>query len=215
MERVLVIGAGSLARLIPDVAAACGDLELLGFVDVADERRFLKGDAAQFPVYGAAQFPGELKARLGDFSVLFGSSLRGQRSELIAQVKEAGLSFTSIIHPSVIIAQSAHLGQGILMLPGVIIGPGASIGDHVILNTAVTVDHDSVLQDSVIIGPGVHLAGGVVVSSGTFVGIGACSAPGVTIGHNCLIGAGSVITESIPDNVVAAGVPARVIRSRG
>lgn len=163
---------------------------------MADERRFLKGDAAQFPVYEAAQFPGELKARLGDFSVLFGSSLRGQRSELIAQVKETGLSFTSIIHPSVIIAQSAHLGQGILMLPGVIIGPGASI----ILNTAVTIDHDSVLQDGVIIGPGVHLAGGVVVSSGTFVGIGACSTPGVSIGHNCLI---------------AAGVPAKVIRSRG
>ena len=70
MERVLIIGAGPLARLIPDVTAACGDLELMGFVDVADERRFLSGDAASFPVYEAAQFPGELKARLGNFSVV-------------------------------------------------------------------------------------------------------------------------------------------------
>ena len=36
--------------------------------------------------------------------------------------------------------------------------------------------------------------------------------PGVTIGNNCVIGAGSVVTRDIPDNVFAAGNPARVIR---
>lgn len=37
--------------------------------------------------------------------------------------------------------------------------------------------------------------------------------PGVTIGANCVIGCGSVVTHDIPDNSVAAGVPARVIKS--
>jgi serine acetyltransferase len=37
--------------------------------------------------------------------------------------------------------------------------------------------------------------------------------PGSTIGDNCVIGAGSVVTRSIPPNSVAAGVPAKVIRS--
>lgn len=37
--------------------------------------------------------------------------------------------------------------------------------------------------------------------------------PGVTIGDNVVIGAGSVVTKDIPSNVVAAGVPARLIRS--
>jgi len=36
--------------------------------------------------------------------------------------------------------------------------------------------------------------------------------PGVTIGDNSVIGAGSVVTKDIPPNVVAAGVPCRVIR---
>lgn len=35
---------------------------------------------------------------------------------------------------------------------------------------------------------------------------------GVTIGDNSVIGAGSVVTKDIPPNVVAAGVPCRVIR---
>lgn len=36
--------------------------------------------------------------------------------------------------------------------------------------------------------------------------------PGVTIGDNTIIGAGSVVTKDIPANVIAAGVPCRVIR---
>lgn len=39
------------------------------------------------------------------------------------------------------------------------------------------------------------------------------SSPGVTIGNRCIIGAGSVVTKSIPDNSVAAGVPARVLKT--
>jgi sugar O-acyltransferase (sialic acid O-acetyltransferase NeuD family) len=201
--------------MIPDVVADCDNIELLGFVDVADEKRFLVGNAADFPVYERSLFPAELKGKLGDFSVLVAGSIKGLRPKIIEEVEGAGLSFVNVIHPSAIIAPSARIGQDILILPGVIIGSGVTIGDHVILNSAVTIDHDSLIEDSVSIGPGVHLAGGITVRSGTFIGIAACSANGVTIGRNCLIGAGSVVTEDIPDNVVAAGVPAKVIRSRG
>ena len=36
--------------------------------------------------------------------------------------------------------------------------------------------------------------------------------PGVTIGNNAVIGAGSVVTKDIPDNAIAVGNPARVLR---
>jgi acetyltransferase-like isoleucine patch superfamily enzyme len=39
--------------------------------------------------------------------------------------------------------------------------------------------------------------------------------PGVTIGDHCIIGAGSIVTTSIPPNSIAAGRPARVIRTIG
>lgn len=52
----------------------------------------------------------------------------------------------------------------------------------------------------------------VTIGSDVWVGGSAVICPGVTIGSKTVIGAGSVVTKSIPDNVVAAGNPCRVIR---
>jgi maltose O-acetyltransferase len=53
----------------------------------------------------------------------------------------------------------------------------------------------------IVIGDNVWLGGGVVVC------------PGVTIGADTVVGAGAVVTEDLPDGVLAAGVPARVVRA--
>ena len=55
-------------------------------------------------------------------------------------------------------------------------------------------------------GKEIHIGDNVWVGGNTVIN------PGVTIGNNVVIGSGSVVTKDIPDNVVAAGVPCRVIR---
>lgn len=52
----------------------------------------------------------------------------------------------------------------------------------------------------------------VIIGDGSFIGFGAHISPGVTIGKYCVIGAGSVVTKSISDYSVVAGVPAKVIK---
>lgn len=52
----------------------------------------------------------------------------------------------------------------------------------------------------------------VTIGSDVWVGGGAIILPGVTIGSKTVIGAGSVVTKDIPDGVVAAGNPCRIIR---
>jgi maltose O-acetyltransferase len=45
------------------------------------------------------------------------------------------------------------------------------------------------------------------------LGGGAIILPGISVGENTVVGAGSVVTKSLPANVVAVGNPARVIRT--
>ena len=53
----------------------------------------------------------------------------------------------------------------------------------------------------------------VTIGNSVWIGGDVTILPGVTIGDNCTIGAGSVVTRDIPANTVAAGNPARVIKS--
>lgn len=53
--------------------------------------------------------------------------------------------------------------------------------------------------------------GQVVIGDNIYFGTDVIVLGGVTIGSNCIIAAGSVVTKSIPDNSVAAGVPCRVL----
>ena len=59
---------------------------------------------------------------------------------------------------------------------------------------------------------GRELAAPINIGNNVWIGGSAIICPGVTIGDNTTIGAGSVVVKDIPENVVAAGNPCRVIR---
>lgn len=52
----------------------------------------------------------------------------------------------------------------------------------------------------------------ITIGNNVWIGCHVVINPGITIGDNSVIGAGSIVTKDIPPNVVAAGVPCRVIR---
>ena len=53
----------------------------------------------------------------------------------------------------------------------------------------------------------------ITIKDNVHVGTSVIIMPGVTIGSNCIIGSGAVVTHDIPDNSVAVGVPAKVIKT--
>lgn len=59
---------------------------------------------------------------------------------------------------------------------------------------------------------GVEIAKPITVGNNVWIGAGSTILAGVEIGDNSVIGAGSVVTKSIPANVVAVGVPCKVLR---
>jgi len=60
---------------------------------------------------------------------------------------------------------------------------------------------------------GLEYAKPVTIGDNVWIGGGVKILPGVTIGSNSVIGAGSVVTKNIPNGVIAAGNPCRIIRN--
>lgn len=59
-----------------------------------------------------------------------------------------------------------------------------------------------------------HVSEGIELGDGVWLGAGVKVMDGTSIGDNTIVGAGAVVTASLPEQVVAVGLPARVIRNR-
>lgn len=120
--------------------------------------------------------------------------------------------FITLVHPSAIVAESAQIDCGTVVMAGAILQPDVQVGKHCIINTGAVVDHETKIGDFVHIAPHCTLSGDVHVGEGTWIGVGATVIQGIHIGKNCFIGAGAVVVKDIPDDTLCYGNPARVIR---
>ncbi len=87
-----------------------------------------------------------------------------------------------------------------------------TVGDHARLGPGVQVlaaDHP---REPALRAADIELAFPVRLGTRCWIGAGAIICPGVTVGDHSIVGAGSVVNRDIPDRVMAAGNPCRVIR---
>ena len=92
-----------------------------------------------------------------------------------------------------------------------------TIGDYVMMGedcTVITRNHRNDRTDIPMMHQGFEEERPVTIGNDVWIGDKVTILAGVEIGDGCIIGAGSVVTKSIPPYSIAAGVPARVIRSR-
>jgi serine O-acetyltransferase len=80
----------------------------------------------------------------------------------------------------------------------------------IVINSKVRGGENIILESGVVIGE--EKKGCPILGSNIFVGSGAKLFGAITIGNNVIIGANAVVNKSVPDNVVVAGIPARIVR---
>jgi len=112
--------------------------------------------------------------------------------------------------------------ENLVMENDVIIGANVTLGAHskIFLGNNVRLSKDVLVETAGLTWrshkpPYLHESQEIRIRDGVWIGARAIVLGGVTIGENTIIAAGSVVSKSIPGNVVAAGVPAKIIEELG
>ena len=104
--------------------------------------------------------------------------------------------FGILIHSSTKIGGGLYLGHG----NGIIISPTAILGENVSISHFVSI--------------GSNKGKAATIGNNVYIAPNSSIVEDVNIGDNSIIGAGSVVVKDIPENTVAVGVPAKVIKSK-
>ncbi|GAB2024865.1 2,3,4,5-tetrahydropyridine-2,6-dicarboxylate N-acetyltransferase [Lactovum odontotermitis] len=124
------------------------------------------------------------------------------------------------IEPGAIIRDQVQIGDNAVIMMGAIINIGAEIGEGTMIDMGAVLGGRAVVGKNSHIGAGAVLAGviepasakPVKVGDQVLVGANAVIIEGVSVGNGAVVAAGAIVIEDVPEKVVVAGVPARIIK---
>lgn len=210
---MLVVGAKGFAKEILEVLHRNNQTENLVFyddvsTDIPDKVYDL------FPILtNLTEAQAYLQKTDNRFTIAIGNPVL--RRLLYDKFIAIGGDFTSTICPHTAIGTFGNqIASGCNIMTGTIITNGITIEKGVLINLNCSISHDSHIQEFTEISPGVNITGHCKIGSYTTIGTNATILPKVTIGKNVIVAAGAVVTKDLPDNCMAAGVPAVIKKIR-
>jgi len=209
MEKVLVYGAGEFGELIENLLFYKSELEITAFCD--DDASLIDSDKNGKPVIAGIEAKHYVKEnRINIGIVAIGKNkIRAKKYE---EFQSLGLEMISIAHPKALIDTKVTIGKNVIIEMGTAIHTNTIIGDNVFLGGEALLGHHNKIGNHILVGGGAALGGSVTIDDFATIGVGSAIKPGVSIGKNSIIGVGAVVVKDVPNNVVVAGVPARIIK---
>lgn len=125
------------------------------------------------------------------------------------------------IEPGAIIRDQVTIEDNAVVMMGAVINIGAEIGSGTMIDMGAVLGGRAIVGKNSHIGAGSVLAGviepasaePVRIGDNVLVGANAVVIEGVQVGNGSVIAAGAIVTKDVPENVVVAGVPARIIKT--
>ncbi|MDD2857596.1 MAG: hypothetical protein PHU75_02880 [Candidatus Nanopelagicales bacterium] len=206
-RQAVIVGAGGHAVSVAETVRSAG-YELTAFTSDRDAGSRL----LDRPVL--ADIPDEHLAAGGIVVIAIGdNAVRADAwQRLVARVPLDQLP--AVVHASAIVAPGADLAPGAIVMQGAIIANGARLALGSLMNTGSILEHESVLDEFASLAPRAVTGGRVRIGARSAISIGAVIRHGLAVGADTVIGASSYVDREMPGNVVAYGVPARVVRAR-
>lgn len=208
MKKIIIVGAGGFGRellqWIKDINDKTPTWDILGFID--DNPNALDGYEIDYGVIGSIKdwMPKEDE----EFALAFGSP--ELKRKIVSILKEKGAKFATVIHPTALLSEFAHYGEGFIMFPYSKLSCNSSVGDFVTL-LSTPIGHDNEIGDYTVISGGCNIVRNVKIGKDVFVAAGVAIAQDVTIGDGAYLGLASVVIKDVNSGATVFGNPARVV----
>ena len=126
------------------------------------------------------------------------------------------------IEPGAVIREQVDIGKNAVIMMGAVINIGAVVGEGTMIDMGAILGGRATVGKNCHIGAGAVLAGviepasatPVIIEDGVLVGANAVVIEGVHVGKHAVVAAGAVVIEDVPEGMVVAGCPARVIKAK-
>lgn len=204
-RKLVIIGAGGFAKAIIDSL----DHELYkleGFIDSVKS-----GMHQGVPILGHTL--NDIKSA-SDYYYFIAIGDPDDRALWLEEIKKQNLETINIIDKTAIVSERSSLGTCIYVGKMAIINTDSSLEDGVVINTRALIEHGNYISYCTNVSTNVVLNGDVKVGKKTFIGSCTVVNGQLKIGSSSIIGSGSVVIRNIPDNVVVAGTPTRLLKER-
>jgi sugar O-acyltransferase (sialic acid O-acetyltransferase NeuD family) len=213
MKRIVLFGGGNHVTYCIDIIEKQGLYKVVG---ITDPNISIGTDILGYPVIGKQE---DIKKLIKEYKIEAGIITIGDNwirkvvKEKIVEIVP-NFQFVSAIHPSVILGKNVLVGNGTIMMAGCIVSPNTKIGEFCFFATGAILEHDSIMHDFASLSAGSITGGKVEIGEGAAITLGVTLFDRIKIGKYSVIGSGSLVTKDIPENILAYGIPAKIVRSR-
>ena len=153
----------------------------------------------------------------GDINIEGGQYISvGKNFQVLKRLRIAAIDFhnRTKYQPEIIIGNNVIMNNdcNIACINKIVIGNNVLIASRVLITDHY---HGNSNINDIVISPEsreLYSMGPIIIEDNVWIGEGVCILPNVIIGKNSIIGSNSVITKNIPENSIASGNPARIIR---
>jgi len=205
MDTLAIFGTGGHGFVISELATLCGWSDQVFFDDKYPDGAHDK--TTSHPPSGNLR--DLVRSKHEYVAVAVGdNSLRSKISQAICA---SGKKLVTLTHPTASISNSAIICDGVQILANTVVQAKCRVERGCILNNGCIVEHHCKIGEYCHVGPGAVLAGGAIIEPRVFLGINSSVIPDIHIENDVTVGAGAVVVANIPQGVIVAGSPAKVI----
>ncbi len=212
MKKIVVFGdttfAGIVAEYINSTEFACVVAFTVNSSFIKNRTLFEGFPLVPFEEIEQQYNPNDYKMLI---AISAASGIKHLNSIKFYEAKKKGYQLFSFVHPTAFIANSATIGENVIIFPHAIVEPRAKIGNGVFVRSAGYISHETEIGAFSYVAPRAAFSGKIKTGDHCFFGTNSTIRDNIIIGNDVIVGAGATVLNSLPNETILKAAECKII----